>query len=122
MVLAEGGDGRHGLERFWRNQMAQAPHTAQMLRQAQLVSGPEVVKDWSYISDQVVGDGYILVGDAACFVDPLFSSGVHLACMSGVLAAAYVTTALKDPSMQEAAPTKLHKLQISPCQKGAVHT
>ncbi len=94
---------RHGLERFWRHQMAQAPHTAQMLRQAQLVSGPEVVKDWSYISDQVVGDGYILVGDAACFVDPLFSSGVHLACMSGVLAAAYVTTALKDPSMQEAA-------------------
>ena len=94
---------RHGLERFWRNQMAQAPHTVQMLRQAQLVSGPEVVKDWSYISDQVVGDGYILVGDAACFVDPLFSSGVHLACMSGVLAAAYVTTALKDPSMQEAA-------------------
>jgi hypothetical protein len=50
-----------------------------------------------------VGDGYILVGDAACFVDPLFSSGVHLALMAGVLAAAYVTTALKDPSMQEAA-------------------
>jgi hypothetical protein len=50
-----------------------------------------------------VGDGYILVGDAACFVDPLFSSGVHLALMAGVLAAAYVTTVLKDPSMQEAA-------------------
>jgi len=43
------------------------------------------------------------VGDAACFVDPLFSSGVHLALMAGVLAAAYVTTALKDPNMQEAA-------------------
>ena len=48
---------------------------------------------------EVVGEGYILVGDAACFVDPLFSSGVHLALMAGVLAAAYVTTALKDPSM-----------------------
>src|SRR5262249_43086151 len=57
----------------------------------------------SYISDTVVGNGYILVGDAACFVDPLFSSGVHLALMAGVLAAAYVTTALQDPSMQEAA-------------------
>jgi Tryptophan halogenase len=51
----------------------------------------------------VVGDGYILVGDAACFVDPLFSSGVHLALMAGVLAAAYVTTALKNPSMRAAA-------------------
>ena len=68
-----------------------------------LASGPFVIRDWSYISDEVVGDGYILVGDAACFVDPLFSSGVHLALMAGVLAAAYVTTVLKEPSMQEAA-------------------
>ena len=74
-----------------------------MLREATLVYGPFVVRDWSYMSDEVVGDGYILVGDAACFIDPLFSSGVHLALMAGVLAAAYVTTALKDPSMQEAA-------------------
>jgi flavin-dependent dehydrogenase len=83
--------------------IAQAPYTAQMLRQAELVSGPFVVKDWSYRSDRLHGNGYILVGDAACFVDPLFSSGVHLACMSGVLAAAYVTTVLKDPAMQEPA-------------------
>jgi hypothetical protein len=62
-----------------------------------------VIKDWSYVSDQVVGAGYVLVGDAACFVDPLFSSGIHLACMAGVLAAAYVTTVLHDPGMQEPA-------------------
>jgi Tryptophan halogenase len=68
-----------------------------------LAYGPFVLKDWSYVSDEVVGDGYILVGDAACFVDPLFSSGVHLALMAGVLAAAYVTTALKDPSMRDTA-------------------
>jgi flavin-dependent dehydrogenase len=94
---------RSGLQRFLLDQIAQAPHTAHMLREATLASGPFVIRDWSYISDEVVGDGYILVGDAACFVDPLFSSGVHLALMAGVLAAAYVTTALKDPSMQEAA-------------------
>ena len=85
------------------DQVAQAPRTAQMLCEAKLAYGPFVIRDWSYISDEVVGDGYILVGDAACFVDPLFSSGVHLALMAGVLAAAYVTTVLKDPSMQEAA-------------------
>ncbi len=94
---------RRGPLRFLLDQVAQAPHTTQMLHEATLVSGPFVLRDWSYISDEVVGDGYILVGDAACFVDPLFSSGVHLALMAGVLAAAYVTTALKDPSMQEAA-------------------
>ena len=104
-------DSRHGQERLSKGklkeafleQVAQAPHTARLLRNATLVSGPQVVKDWSYNSERLVGDGYILVGDAACFVDPLFSSGVHLALMSGVLAAAYVSTVLKDPDMADAA-------------------
>ena len=104
-------DSRHGQERLSKGklqeafleQVAQAPHTARLLRDATLVSGPQVVKDWSYSSERLVGDGYILVGDAACFVDPLFSSGVHLALMSGVLGAAYVSTVLKDPDMAAAA-------------------
>ena len=91
------------LREVFLQQVAEAPHTARLLRNADLVSGPQVVKDWSYTSERLVGDGYILVGDAACFVDPLFSSGVHLALMSSVLAAAYVSTALKDPGMAEAA-------------------
>ena len=95
---------RHsGPQRFLMEQIAQASYTRQLLQEARLADGPFVLKDWSYVSDEVVGDGYILVGDAACFVDPLFSSGVHLALMAGVLAAAYVTTALKDPSMCQAA-------------------
>ena len=91
------------LRKVFLRQLAAAPHTARLLRDADLVSGPQVVKDWSYTSERLVGDGYILAGDAACFVDPLFSSGVHLALMSGVLAAAYVSTALRDPGMAEAA-------------------
>jgi len=94
---------RSGPLRFLLDQIAQAPHTTRLLREATIAYGPFVIRDWSYISDAVVGNGYILVGDAACFVDPLFSSGVHLALMAGVLAAAYVTTVLKNPSMQEAA-------------------
>ena len=91
------------LREVFLHQVGEAPHTARMLQNANLISGPQVIKDWSYTSERLVGDGYILVGDAACFVDPLFSSGVHLALMSGVLAAAYVSTALKDPGMAEAA-------------------
>lgn len=94
---------KSNLREAFLEQLAQAPHTARLLRDARLVSGPQIVKDWSYSSERLVGDGYILVGDAACFVDPLFSSGVHLALMSGVLAAAYVSTVLKDPSMATAA-------------------
>ncbi|MFE7808899.1 tryptophan 7-halogenase [Streptomyces sp. NPDC057430] len=36
----------------------------------------------------------VLVGDAACFVDPVFSSGVHLATFSGLLAARSINTVL----------------------------
>ena len=58
-----------------------------------------VLKDWSYTNNPMAGDNYILVGDAACFIDPLFSSGVHLAFMSGMLAAAHITTAIKDKDL-----------------------
>ncbi len=92
-----------GPERFLASQITQAPHTSAMLRDATLTDGPFVARDWSYVSERTAGDGFVLVGDAACFVDPLFSSGVHLAMMSGVLAAAYVTTALSNPDMREAA-------------------
>lgn len=89
--------------RFLLDQIAQAPYTDAMLRDAHLVKGPVVVKDWSYVSQEVTGDGFILVGDAACFIDPLFSSGVHLAMTAGILAAAWVVTALKRPAMAIAA-------------------
>ena len=39
--------------------------------------------------------GLVLVGDAACFIDPVFSSGVHLATYSALLAARSINTALR---------------------------
>ena len=97
---------------FLMEQIRQAPETAKMLREAHLVAGPHVVKDWSYVCRRLVGPGYILVGDAACFVDPLFSSGVHLALMAGVMAAAYVVSALKDSSMAEPAGQVYQELYL----------
>ena len=69
-------------------------------------------RDWSYAAEKMFGPGFIVAGDAACFVDPLFSSGVHLALLSGVLAAAYVTTALNDPSMAEEAGQAYQELYL----------
>ena len=94
---------RSGPLGFFTGQLAQAPATSRLLREARLSDGPHVVKDWSYVCRPLAGEGYVLVGDAACFVDPLFSSGVHLALMSGILAAAYVTSSLKDAPLGQAA-------------------
>ena len=103
---------RLGLEQFLDDQLSQAPYTARMLANAQRVSGPFVIKDWSYACEDIAGDGYVLTGDAACFIDPLFSSGVHLALMSGVLAAAYATTAMRDPAMATAAASVYQELYL----------
>lgn len=92
-----------GTEAYFRAQVAAAPRTAALLAKATLSEGPHVLRDWSYASDAMAGDGWVVAGDAACFIDPLFSSGVHLALSAGVLASAYVTTALKHPELRETA-------------------
>ena len=51
------------------------------------VTGYFATKDYSYRAKQVAGEGWVLVGDAFGFLDPLYSSGVLLALRSGEMAA-----------------------------------
>lgn len=51
-------------------------------------------KDYSYCNTQFWAPGLLLVGDAACFIDPVFSSGVHLATYAALLASRTVNTVL----------------------------
>lgn len=110
--IGQEGIQQNGAKAFLEAQLAQSNHTKAMLADAQMDSEPNVVMDWSYTAEKLFGPGYIIAGDAACFVDPLFSSGVHLALMSGVLAAAYVTTALKEPTIAEAAGEVYQELYL----------
>jgi FAD-dependent halogenase len=55
-----------------------------------------VRKDYSYCNTKFYAPGLVLVGDSACFIDPVFSSGVHLATYSAFLAARSINTCLKD--------------------------
>lgn len=63
-----------------------------------VTSGPygeiRVRKDYSYCHTRFWKPGLLLVGDAACFIDPVFSSGVHLATYSALLAARSVNSCL----------------------------
>ena len=51
-------------------------------------------KDYSYHQTEFWRPGFALVGDAACFVDPVFSSGVHLATYGALLAARAINSTL----------------------------
>lgn len=67
--------------------IARCETIAARLGDARLVSPVRLIRDYSYSSHRFYGPGYLLAGDAACFVDPVFSTGVHLACLSGYFAA-----------------------------------
>jgi halogenation protein CepH len=54
-----------------------------------------VRKDYSYCNTRFWRPGLALVGDSACFIDPVFSSGVHLATYSALLAARSINTCLQ---------------------------
>ena len=101
--LGQRGISEYGVEDYYNAQIRAADHTAHMVADARMIATPRVTKDWSYTSERMIGDGWILVGDAACFIDPLFSSGVHLAMMSAVMAAAYIRAVHSDPSMRQPA-------------------
>lgn len=66
--------------------------------------GPmRVTGEFSYRATQAAGDGFVLVGDAFSFLDPVFSSGVFLALKGGELAADAIHTALAQGDVSAAA-------------------
>jgi flavin-dependent dehydrogenase len=67
------------------------PAAAARMKAATRVSEVWAASDWSYRCKGIAGDGYLLLGDAAAFIDPVFSTGVYLAMSSGAMAADRLT-------------------------------
>jgi halogenation protein CepH len=57
------------------------------------------VKDWSYTHSDFVGPGWLMIGDAACFTDPILSGGVDFAIRSACNAAVAILRAVADPAL-----------------------
>lgn len=76
-------------------ELANCPGLQRRLRDAQLEGRYLVAKEFSYITTEHAGDGWVLVGDAYGFIDPIYSSGVYLALKSGDLAAEAICEGLR---------------------------
>jgi len=74
-------------ETYFDQRVAESTYLTDRLRDAKRVGPVRVTSNYSYRVDSLVGDRWALVGDAAGFIDPVFSSGAHLALASGVDAA-----------------------------------
>lgn len=73
-------------EGFFWGAMGSRPELAEALRQSQRVRPFRPEGDYSYAMRAICGDRWLLIGDAARFVDPIFSSGVSVAMNSARLA------------------------------------
>lgn len=74
-------------EKFFWETVASRPELLDALKNADQVKPFKTEGDYSYGMRQVTGDNFVLIGDAARFVDPIFSSGVSVALNSARIAA-----------------------------------
>jgi flavin-dependent dehydrogenase len=92
------------LEQIYMTAIKECPLIAKLVEHGTLVTEQiKTEQDYSYMSDTISGPGYFMVGDAACFIDPLLSTGVHLATHGSILAAASIASILRGEVTEEQA-------------------
>jgi flavin-dependent dehydrogenase len=79
-------EAKDDLATFFWDSVGSRPELAAALKEADQVRPFKAEGDYSYAMKQIVGDNFLLVGDAARFVDPIFSTGVSIALNSARLA------------------------------------
>ncbi len=72
---------------IFEDELVKCPALAERLMDAQMTGDFRVAKEFSYATKQHAGEGWVLVGDAFGFIDPIYSSGVFFALKTGELAA-----------------------------------
>jgi flavin-dependent dehydrogenase len=86
---------------FLLQTLARNEGVSKRIEHAELLGGEvRVTGNYSYDSRQMGGPGWVMVGDAFAFLDPVFSSGVYLAMSSAEQAAAVVDAALREPQRE----------------------
>jgi len=81
------------------------------MQRAELIGEVRVTGNYSYDSTRMGGPGWVLVGDAFAFLDPVFSSGVYLAMSGAEQAAEVVDASLREPRREAKLLRKLEKRQ-----------
>jgi flavin-dependent dehydrogenase len=94
--LARGGSATD----VYRAEIAKTREFRRLTEAATMIGEPRGWDASQYHSTNYSGDGWMLVGDAGSFIDPLSSAGVKKALASGWLAAIAAHTWLKSPSMR----------------------
>ncbi len=80
---------------IFEEELERCPAVKWRIENAKQLFPVKVTKDFSYRASQIAGDGWVLVGDAFGFLDPIYSTGVFLALKSGEMAADVINEAFE---------------------------
>ena len=88
-------------ERTYRDEIAICPGLRPRLENATQIGKTHVAKEYTYTTTRHAGDGWVLIGDAFGFIDPIYSSGVYFAMVTGERAADAVVDGLAKGDVSE---------------------
>lgn len=97
---------------YYLDCLQSVPGILKVIGDGELVSDIKSASDWSYSAGGYASPHVRVAGDAGCFIDPFFSSGVHLALTSGLSAAATICAARKG-DCDEATAAKWHSNKVA---------
>ena len=83
------------IDELFQSAVAGTPEVRDLLVNSRRTTDVKAIADYSYKTSSFSGDGFCLIGDAACFLDPVFSTGVLMAMTSAELAAETVDRSLR---------------------------
>ncbi len=93
--------GRGTPQEVFAEELQNCPALAERLADSTPCAALRVAKEFSYTTRQHAGDGWVLVGDAFGFIDPIYSSGVFLALKSGEMAADAICEGLRSGDLSQ---------------------
>lgn len=95
-------DARLEPEAYFQKFVDSNPDLASAMRNAKRINEFKLEGDYSYKMDTFTGNGFVLIGDAARFVDPIFSSGVSVALFSAKYSSERIVHAFETGDFSEA--------------------
>ncbi len=93
---------------IYHRMLAEADEISEITDGATCRGNIRVDQDYSYSAERYSGPGYFITGDAAAFLDPLLSSGIHLAMFSALLAVACIAGVRQGQADEETAAGFYH--------------
>nr|ACM42411.1 putative flavin-dependent halogenase/O-methyltransferase bifunctional protein [Floropilus chiversii] len=97
---------------FYLQSLDLVPGIRALLAEGELVSDIKSASDWSYSASSYAFPYARIAGDAGCFIDPYFSSGVHLAVLGGISAAVTIAASIRG-DLDEVGAASWHSKKIS---------